>query len=56
MTKALLEKRGDAIAAKIPLGKIGDESMLKGAAVYLSSSASDFVTGQILSVDGGSTL
>lgn len=56
MTNALLEKRGDAIAAKIPLGKIGDETMLKGAAVYLGSRASDFVTGQILSVDGGSTL
>lgn len=56
MTRALLEKRGDAIAAKIPLGKIGDENMLKGAAVYLSSRASDFVTGHILCVDGGSTL
>ena len=42
-------------AAMIPLGRFGGEEDLKGAAIFLSSSASDFVTGQVLVVDGGQT-
>lgn len=56
MTMSVLERKGDAVYKHIPLKRIGDENMLKGAALFLSSSASDFVTGHILSVDGGSTL
>src|SRR5699024_6918148 len=44
------------IKETIPLQKVGDENMLKGAAIYLAAQASDFVTGTVLSVDGGSTL
>jgi NAD(P)-dependent dehydrogenase (short-subunit alcohol dehydrogenase family) len=56
MTKSVLEQKGEKILAHIPLGKFGDENMLKGAALFLSSRASDFVTGHILTVDGGSSL
>jgi NAD(P)-dependent dehydrogenase (short-subunit alcohol dehydrogenase family) len=56
MTKAVLEKKGDEIKQHNPLGRIGDGNALKGAALFLAGSASDFVTGQVLSVDGGSTL
>ncbi len=56
MTKAVLENRLDKITFSIPLKKIGDNNALKGAALYLASEASDFVTGHILSVDGGSTI
>lgn len=56
MTQAVLNKKGDEIKKKNPLRRIGDENALKGAALFLASEASDFVTGQILSVDGGSTL
>jgi NAD(P)-dependent dehydrogenase (short-subunit alcohol dehydrogenase family) len=38
----------------IPLGRIGQSADLAGAAVYLSSAASDFVNGTTLHVDGGS--
>jgi 2-deoxy-D-gluconate 3-dehydrogenase len=41
------------ILSQIPLGRWGQPHDLVGAAVYLASSASDFVTGQALSVDGG---
>jgi NAD(P)-dependent dehydrogenase (short-subunit alcohol dehydrogenase family) len=56
MTKGTLNQKEDTVLETIPLRKIGDENMLKGAALYLATKASDFVTGTVLSVDGGSTL
>ena len=38
---------------KTPAGRWGNPEDLAGPAVFLSSSASDFVNGQILYVDGG---
>lgn len=43
----------DFIIQRTPAGKWGDPDDLKGAAVFLASRASDFVTGQVLYVDGG---
>lgn len=40
----------------VPLRRIGEPQELAGAAVYLASDASTFVTGQILIVDGGATV
>ncbi len=56
MTKGTLDKKEQKIIKGIPLENIGDENMLKGAAHHLASKASDFVTGTVLSVDGGSSL
>ncbi|WP_044211365.1 gluconate 5-dehydrogenase [Flammeovirga sp. OC4] len=41
------------ILNRTPAGKWGDPSDLAGTAVFLSSSASDFVNGQVVYVDGG---
>lgn len=41
--------------ARIPLGRIADPKDVVGAAVFFAAPASDFVTGQILYVDGGIT-
>lgn len=41
------------IQARIPAGRFGDPEDLVGAAVFLASKASDYVTGQLLIVDGG---
>ena len=43
----------DFIINRTPAGRWGDPSDLAGAAIFLSSSASDFVNGIILYVDGG---
>lgn len=43
----------DFIINRTPAGRWGDPEDLEGAAIFLSSKASDFVNGQILYVDGG---
>lgn len=43
----------DFIISRTPAGRWGDPEDLQGAAVFLSSKASDFVNGQIVYVDGG---
>jgi len=40
----------------IPMGRMGDTSDYMGAAVFLASEASNFVTGQTLLIEGGSTI
>jgi 2-deoxy-D-gluconate 3-dehydrogenase len=44
---------GEQIRRKTPAGRWGEPSDLVGAAVFLASRASDFVTGAHLAVDGG---
>jgi gluconate 5-dehydrogenase len=44
-----------ALHERIPLGRIGDPKDIAGAGLFLSSPASDFITGQILYIDGGIT-
>ncbi len=46
-------KRNGEILSRIPAGRWGDSEDLVGAAIFLSSSASDYVHGAILPVDGG---
>jgi 7-alpha-hydroxysteroid dehydrogenase len=53
--------RGDAecrqdIESHTPLGRIASASELAGAVQYLASDASSFMTGQILTIDGGRSL
>jgi len=45
--------RWEAMAAKTMIGRNGELRDLRGAAVFLASRASDYVTGQTLFVDGG---
>jgi gluconate 5-dehydrogenase len=55
MSQVVIEKNREAFLKKIPLGRFGSDHDLKGAAVFLASDASDFVTGHVLVVDGGQT-
>jgi len=54
-TKALQQnpERNKAILERIPAGRWGQPEDFKGPIVFLASSASDYVSGEILVVDGG---
>jgi NAD(P)-dependent dehydrogenase (short-subunit alcohol dehydrogenase family) len=43
------------IVGRIPLGRVGETSDIVGPAIFLVSDAASFVTGHILSIDGGLT-
>ena len=46
-------KRKNKIISETPAGKIGEPEDITGAAVFLASGASDFVTGKYIQVEGG---
>ena len=48
-------ENGDPMKAKIPLGRFGTTTEVADLILYLSSSASDLVTGQDILIDGGFT-
>lgn len=54
LNTALLDgPRGQEFLVRTPMKRFGKQEELVGAAVYLASDASTFVTGQIIAVDGG---
>lgn len=56
MTRALVEAMGaEALTARTPLRRLGDDEDLKGAALLFASDAGKYITGQTLAVDGGLT-
>jgi 2-deoxy-D-gluconate 3-dehydrogenase len=55
MNTALIndESRNAGIMARIPAGRWGRPEDFKGAVVFLASEASSYVSGEIITVDGG---
>jgi len=46
-------QRGCDFIARTPKGRFGKVEELAGAAIFLASPAAEFVTGEVLTVDGG---
>jgi NAD(P)-dependent dehydrogenase (short-subunit alcohol dehydrogenase family) len=49
------DQQAEAVS-RIPLGRAGVGSDVAGVAVFLASEASSYITGQVITVDGGSCL
>jgi NAD(P)-dependent dehydrogenase (short-subunit alcohol dehydrogenase family) len=55
VTKAMNDKVLERVASVTPLRRIGDPDELVGPALLLASDAGSFITGVVLTVDGGAT-
>ena len=55
INEKMFVKNSEQILREIPLARTGTDNDLKGIAVLLASDASNFMTGAIIPVDGGST-
>lgn len=53
MTDALNSAQKEGILKQIPMGRMGSPQDIANAAVFLAGPASDYITGQVLTVDGG---
>jgi 3-oxoacyl-[acyl-carrier protein] reductase len=53
MTGVLSDEVRQAILQKVPLGKLGEPEDIAAAVAYLASAEAKYITGQVLTVDGG---
>jgi 3-oxoacyl-[acyl-carrier protein] reductase len=53
MTRALTEPQRETLIGRIPLGRLGQGADVAHAVLFLASNLADYITGQVLVVDGG---
>jgi 3-oxoacyl-[acyl-carrier protein] reductase len=56
MVRAMPQKVVDSMEAKTPLARLGEPDDIANAYAWLASDAAKFVSGAVLSVDGGLVL
>lgn len=55
MTEKLTEEQKQGILKQVPMGRLGSGREIANAALFLASDESKYITGQVLTVDGGMT-
>ena len=53
MTSGLGERAGEALRGRIPMGRLGTPDDVAGAVCFLASDEAAYITGQVVSVNGG---
>jgi 3-oxoacyl-[acyl-carrier protein] reductase len=53
MTDVLTDAQKEGILKQVPMGRLGNAEEIANAAVFLASDWSNYITGQVLTVDGG---
>ncbi len=53
MTRSLDEEQTEALKSQIPLGRLGTPEDIAGVARFLAGPSARYITGQVLTVDGG---
>ncbi|MBS0585316.1 MAG: 3-oxoacyl-[acyl-carrier-protein] reductase [Verrucomicrobia bacterium] len=56
MTDKLTEEQRKGILEKVPMGRLGEVQEIAAAALFLAGKDSNYITGQVLTVDGGLTV
>lgn len=56
MTDKLTDEMVEKIKESIPLGKLGDPEDIANIALFLASDKANYITGQVISVDGGMSI
>ncbi|MCP5469822.1 MAG: 3-oxoacyl-ACP reductase FabG [Chlamydiales bacterium] len=53
MTDMLNDKQREGILGMVPMARLGDPADIANAVIFLASQESNYITGQVISVDGG---
>ena len=56
MTDVLSDKIKESMESTIPLKRLGNPEDVANLALFLGSNLSDYITGQVIAVDGGMTM